>query len=77
MGSINQSKVDFTPRECEICLMVMAGILKRDMPKNSKMSYNTIKTHLADIFQKTHTKCCHQLVLWLVLHDWEVTMPKN
>lgn len=67
----------FSPRECEICLLVMAGIAKKEMPKHCSMSYNTIKTHCEDIFHKTHTHSIHQLALWLVIHDWEVTMEIN
>ena len=74
MKSVNQSNVDFTKRECEICLMLMKGIREKDMHKHSKMKYYTIRSHLKDIFQKTHTSCCLQLALWLVQQGWEITM---
>jgi len=78
MLSLNPFSPDFfSPRECEICLMLLKGIHPTHMPQHSTMKYDTIKTHLKDMRQKTHTDSVQQLILWLIFHDWEITMEIN
>ena len=78
MSSLDPFSPDFfTARECEINLLLLKGIHPTQMPLHSTMKYDTIKTHLKDMRQKTHTDSVQQLILWLIIYDWEVTMEVN
>lgn len=78
MSSLDPFSPDFfTARECEINLLLLKGIHPVDMPAHSTMKYETIKTHLKNIYQKTRTDSVQRAILWLIFHGWEGTMEIN
>ncbi len=52
IDEIEQRITTLTPREYEILVFVISGMLNREMAHDLKMSENTIKTHRARIMRK-------------------------
>jgi FixJ family two-component response regulator len=51
-----------TPREYEVLVLVVAGMLNKQIAYDLKMSENTVKTHRAHIMQKMQVESLADLV---------------
>lgn len=57
--SINREKLDelgISPREHEILTLIAAGLSNREIAERLFVSENTVKTHLARLFEKLNAK---------------------
>jgi two-component system, NarL family, nitrate/nitrite response regulator NarL len=57
-----------TPRELQIIASVVAGYTNRDIAKKFRISEQTVKHHLTNIFKKVGVSSRLELVLFAVSH---------
>ena len=53
---------DLSKREQEILMLVLEGKSNTQIEEELFISYNTVKNHIYNIFQKTRVKTRHQLI---------------
>jgi FixJ family two-component response regulator len=62
IGEIKRRVESLTPREYEVLVLVVAGMLNKQIAYDLKMSENTVKTHRAHIMQKMQVESLADLV---------------
>ena len=62
IGEIKRRVESLTPREYEVLVLVVAGMLNKQIAYDLKMSENTVKTHRAHIMQKMQVDSLADLV---------------
>jgi two-component system, NarL family, nitrate/nitrite response regulator NarL len=68
-GTPSRNKFGLTPRELEVLGFVVAGLTNREIAGKRRLSEDTIKHHLTNIFDKTGASNRLELALFAIHHE--------
>jgi len=58
-----RKKISITPREQEILVLMSEGLAKKQIANQLGIKYNTVDSHIKNIYKKLHVRCGVQAVI--------------